>query len=264
MGTKNKQSQKIDKPAKLSWFTQSTLKFTPFIIELMIIAIVVRLIGLVEPFVFQTLIDRVLPFQRVASLQLILIILVGTTVFSAALGVISGLLGTIMANRLTSELGQRIYHHVLGLPLRHLNRYHLGELLARVGEIDTIRAFLTGTISGVILDIMFVVIYIATLYTLSPFLTFIILVMLPLQMIGFGIIGPFLRARMQEQFATGSAHQSRLVEAFGSLVTVKSLAAEDIHCERVSTALNHNLFSGWRVAKLNIANSTVGQGRSQV
>jgi subfamily B ATP-binding cassette protein HlyB/CyaB len=58
-----------EKPASLSWFTKSTLKFTPFIIELMVIAIVIRLIGLVQPFVFQTLIDRVLPFQRVASLR---------------------------------------------------------------------------------------------------------------------------------------------------------------------------------------------------
>jgi subfamily B ATP-binding cassette protein HlyB/CyaB len=247
-----------EKPASLSWFTKSTLKFTPFIIELMVIAIVIRLIGLVQPFVFQPLIDRVLPFQRVASLELILIILIGTTIFSATLGAISGLLGTQMANRLTSELGRRIYDHVLGLPLRHLQKYHVGELLARVGEIDTVRGFLTGTISGVILDVIFAVIYIAALFTLSPFLTLVIMIMLPLQIISFGLIGPFLRARLQEQFKTGSAHQSRMVEAFGSSITVKSLAAEDIHCERVSATLDANLYSGWQVAKINILTGVVG------
>lgn len=45
------------------------------IAEAMVIAIVLRLLGLVEPFVFQTIIDRVLPFQREAALTLIIVVL---------------------------------------------------------------------------------------------------------------------------------------------------------------------------------------------
>jgi ATP-binding cassette, subfamily B, bacterial HlyB/CyaB len=63
---------KENEPVAFSWFTRSTLRYTPQIVELMVIAIVVCLIGLVQPFVFQTLIDRVLSFQRTASLDLIL------------------------------------------------------------------------------------------------------------------------------------------------------------------------------------------------
>ena len=51
----------------------------------MVIAVVLRLLGLVEPFVFQTIIDRVLPFQREATLYLIVVVLVVTTLFSALL-----------------------------------------------------------------------------------------------------------------------------------------------------------------------------------
>jgi ATP-binding cassette, subfamily B, bacterial HlyB/CyaB len=105
----------------------------------MVIAIVLRLTGLVQPFVFQALVDRVLPFQRMASLELILVILIGTTVFAAALGALSQLLGTVMANRLTAELGGRIYDHVLRLPLSCLQLFHVGATLARIGEIDTVR-----------------------------------------------------------------------------------------------------------------------------
>jgi ABC-type bacteriocin/lantibiotic exporter with double-glycine peptidase domain len=63
---------KENEPVAFSWFTRSTWRYTPMIVELMVIAIVLRLIGLVQPFVFQTLIDRVLPFQRTASLDPIL------------------------------------------------------------------------------------------------------------------------------------------------------------------------------------------------
>ncbi len=37
----------------LSWFGTTLWKFTPFYIELVFLAICLRLIGLVEPFIFQ-------------------------------------------------------------------------------------------------------------------------------------------------------------------------------------------------------------------
>ena len=52
----------------LSWFGKTLWKFTPLYIELLFLAICLRLIGLVEPFIFQVIIDRILPFQREASI----------------------------------------------------------------------------------------------------------------------------------------------------------------------------------------------------
>jgi ATP-binding cassette, subfamily B, bacterial HlyB/CyaB len=108
--------------ASLAWFTKSTLKYTLAIAELMVIAIALRLAGLVQPFVFQAIIDRVLPFQREATLVLIVGVLVGTALFTAVLGAISAYLQNHMANALTMELGARIFGHVLHLPLRITQR----------------------------------------------------------------------------------------------------------------------------------------------
>lgn len=245
-------------PASLAWFTQSTFRYTPLIVEVMTVAIVLRLLGLVQPFVFQTIIDRVLPFQREATLVLIVVVLVLATLFSTCLGALSAYLGNHMANRLIAELARRIFDHVLNLPLRYLQKWQVGEALARIDEIDTVRGFLTGTISGIVLDVMFAVIYIGALLSISPFLTMIVLIMLPLQIAAFGAIGPFIRRRMQESFLAGSRHQSRLVEAFANAVTVKALASEDVQVERFQETLTGNLFTGFRVAKLNILSRSVG------
>ncbi len=243
-------------PAKLSWFTKSTFKFTPLLLELTIIAIVVRLIGMIQSFVFQTLIDRVIPFQRFDSLQLILFILIGATVFSTLLGAASGYLGVFMANRLTSELGQRIYDHVFKIPLLKLQKWQIGEFLARIQEIDTVRVFLTGTVTSIILDLIFIVVYIIALLSISPFLTMIVVIMLPLQIVVFGIIGPFLRARMQDEFYAGSIHQARFVEILSNIVTVKSTNSEILHRDRVSQTLSESLSKNFLVEKLNILNSS--------
>jgi ATP-binding cassette, subfamily B, bacterial HlyB/CyaB len=248
-----------NKPANLSWFTQSTLRFTPLLLELAMIAIVVRLIGLVEPFVFQTLIDRVLPFQREASLNLILAVLVGSTFFSAALSSLSSLLANQIANRLTFELGGRVFSHALSLPTLFLQRFQVGELLARIGEVDSVRNFLTSTVTELMIDLLFVVVYVFALYSLSPQLTLIVLIMLPLQMMSFAVFGPFIRRRMQASFAAEAAQQSRQVEAFGSPIAIKSISAEKLHTDRVTQALGGSLAANWHVTKVIVSSEAFGQ-----
>ena len=100
--------------------------------------------------------------------------------------------------KLTTELARRIFRHVLDLPLRYLQQWKVGDVRLRIGEIDTVKGFLTGTVSGIVLDVLFAVIYVAALLSLSPFLTLIVLFMLPLQIAAFSVIGPFARRRMQE------------------------------------------------------------------
>ncbi|WP_234804025.1 peptidase domain-containing ABC transporter [Ensifer adhaerens] len=225
----------------------------------MVVAIVLRLLGLVEPFVFQTIIDRVLPFQREATLTLIVVVLVSTTFFSAILGALAAYLGNHMANRLISELARRVFRHVLNLPLQVLQRWPAGETLARIGETDTVRGFLTGTISSAILDVLFATIYVSALLAISPFLTAIVFIALPLQLLAFGLIGPFLRRRMHEAFLAESRHQSRLVEAFGSMATVKALACEERYVGRFHETLGESISAGFRVTKLDIVNGFIGQ-----
>jgi ATP-binding cassette, subfamily B, bacterial HlyB/CyaB len=246
------------RPASLSWFTQSTFRFTPLLIELLAVAVVVRLIGLVEPFVFQTLIDRVLPFQREASLNLILAVLTASTFFAVGLEALFGLLSAQIANRLTQELGGRIFSHSLSLPTLFLQRFQVGELLARIGEIDTIRTFLTGTVTELILDVLFAAIYIVALYCISSLLTLILLIMLPLQMISFAVFGPFIRRRMQASFEAVAVQQSRQVEAFGNPIALKSISAEALHSRRVTDALRQSLFAGWQVTKIHVASEAFG------
>ncbi|WP_246810937.1 peptidase domain-containing ABC transporter [Ensifer sp. ENS09] len=224
----------------------------------MVVAVVIRLLGLVQPFVFQAIIDRVLPFQREATLTLIVVVLVLVTLMSATLQAMSAYLGNHMGNRLVAEMAGRIFRHVLGLPLQFLQRWQVGETLARMGEINTVRAFLTGTMSGYVLDVLFAAIYIGALLSISPLLTTVVLVMLPLQMVAFGVLGPFLRRRMQVAFLAGARHQSRLVETFANVVTVKAMASERRQAERFQETLEDSLTAGFRVAKLNIGDDFVG------
>ncbi len=238
----------------LSWFGKTLWKYTPLYLELIFLAICLRLLGLVEPFIFQVIIDRILPFEREASLLVVVAIFIGVSLFQLLFQVLSELLGMITANRVTRELGARIFEHLFRLPFNHFRKWSVGETIARVSETDTIRAFLVGTTTGVFLDLIFVVVYIAVLFTLSVELTLIVLAALPLQFLIYFGFGPFLRRRLRAQFDAGAAHQTQMVENISGIASVKALSAENKMLERLDDTLNNSLNASYRVGVLSIWN----------
>ena len=92
----------------LSWFGKTLWKFTPLYGELVFLAICLRLIGLVEPFIFQVIIDRILPFQREASLIVVVAIFMAVSLFQIGFEVLAQVLGMLTANQVTREFGARI------------------------------------------------------------------------------------------------------------------------------------------------------------
>ncbi|MBO6792099.1 MAG: peptidase domain-containing ABC transporter [Dinoroseobacter sp.] len=238
----------------LSWFGKTLWKFTPLYLELIFLAICLRLIGLVEPFIFQVIIDRILPFEREASLIVVVAVFAAVSVFQVGFQVLSELLGMLTANKVTRELGARIFEHLFKLPLSHFRRWSVGEIITRVGETDTIRAFLVDTTTGVLLDLIFVVVYIAVLFTLSAQLTWIVLAALPIQIFIYYCFGPFLRRRLRIEFDAGAAHQTKMVENISGIAAVKALSAEGKMLDRLDKTLHANLGAGYRVGTLNIWN----------
>ncbi|MCY1708417.1 peptidase domain-containing ABC transporter [Pannonibacter sp. SL95] len=238
----------------LSWFGKTLWKFTPLYTELVFLAICLRLIGLVEPFIFQVIIDRILPFQREASLVVVVAIFVAVSLFQLGFEVLSQVLGMLTANQVTREFGARIFDHLFKLPFNNFFKWSVGEIIARISETDSIRAFLVGTTTGVFLDLLFVVVYVGVLLTLSVPLTVIILAAMPLQILIYIGFGPFLRRQLRLQFDAGAAHQTQMVENISGIAAVKALSAEGPMLERLDRTLYANLQASYRVGILHLWN----------
>ena len=247
-----KKEEHIGKEIPLSWFTKSLWKYSPLYIEMVFIAICLRLISLVEPFVFQVIIDRILPFQREASLIVVVVIFATVSVFQMGFRVLSALLGVLTANMVTKEFGSRIFDHLFKLPFGHFRKWNVGETIARVSETDTIRNFLVGTTTGVFLDLVFLFIYVFVLFSLSVPLTWIVLSALPLQAVIYLGFGPFLRKRLRKQFDAGAAHQTQMVENISGIAAVKALSAEHKMLERLNGTLAESLYTSYRVTTLKL------------
>ena len=77
---------------------------------------------MVEPFIFQVVIDHILPFQREASLVVVVAVFAAASLFQLGLEVLSAFLGMLTANRVTREFGARIFGHPFMLPLPHFRK----------------------------------------------------------------------------------------------------------------------------------------------
>lgn len=235
----------------LSWFSTTLRKHSLLYVELTFLAICVRLIGLLEPFVFQVVIDRILPFQREASLIVVIVVLIGANLFSLGFNLLAAFLGVSVANRLTSELGRRLFDHLFRLPLRHFRRWPMGETLSRIGETDTIRGFLIGVTTGASLDLLFIGVYFMVLLSISGKLTMVVAFAVPLQALLYMCFGPVLRKRLRAQFDAGSHHQARMVENLSGMTAVKALTAEGAMLSRLSETLAQTLNASRRVYTMN-------------
>lgn len=248
---------KQQKEVPFSWFGKTLWKFTPIFLELLFVAFCMRLLGLVEPFVFQTLIDRILPFHREASLTVIVAVIAFVAFLQMGFSVLSSLLRLSAGNVISGEFGARIYEHLFKLPTRHFSKFAVGEQIARLREVRTIRSFIVGTSSGLFLDLIFVFIYLFVLFQLSSKLTTILLIALPIQFAIYLAFGPFLRKRLRVQFDKGAKHQSRMVESITGVTTVKALSAEAPIIDRLKDTLGESLAASYRVGTLKIFSGQV-------
>ncbi len=120
-----------------------------------------------------------------------------------------------------------LFKHLLALPLKYFESRRVGETVARVRELDSIRNFLTGTPLSTIIDLLFIIVYIVILFLYNVPLTFVVLASIPIFAILSAIITPIFKKRLDEKFNAGAESQSFLVETINGVQTIKSFALEE-------------------------------------
>ncbi|MEO7548524.1 MAG: type I secretion system permease/ATPase, partial [Ramlibacter sp.] len=209
-----------------SWFIPSLVKYRRLLGEVLLISLFLQLFALVSPLFFQVVMDKVLVHRGMTTLDVLVIGLVIVVIFESVLNGLRSYVFSHTTSRIDVELGARLFRHLVQLPLAYFQARRVGDSVARVRELENIRAFLTGNALTVLLDVLFSVIFIAVMLFYSVPLTLIVLVSLPLY---FGLslaVVPILRRRLDEKFTRGAENQAMLVETVTGIQTVKAGALE--------------------------------------
>ena len=206
----------------LSWFLPSIKKYKRTLIEVFLASFFVQLFALANPLMIQVIIDKVISQNSVDTLGYLVAFLLVINVFEAALTTLRTYLFVDTTNRIDLTLGSEIIDHMLRLPLRYFERRPVGEISTRIGELEKIRQFLTGTALTVVLDAVFSVVYIFVMVLYSPLLTAVSLAIIPVFVVLTLIFSPTIRRQLRVKAERNAETQSYLVEVLTGIQTVKA------------------------------------------
>lgn len=209
-----------------TWFIPAVIKYRKTLGEVLLISLVLQLIGLVTPLFFQVVMDKVLVNHAMKTLNVIAIGLIVATLFEA---VLTGIRTAVFANissKMDVELGSRLFGHLMRLPISYFEARRVGDSVARVRELENIRAFLTSNAMTLLLDLMFSFVFLGVMLWYSVKLTCIVLASIPVYLVLSFVFTPMLRAKLNDKFNRGAENQSFLVETLSGMDTVKAMAVE--------------------------------------
>jgi subfamily B ATP-binding cassette protein HlyB/CyaB len=210
----------------IGWFVGAVRKYRAALGEVLLASFFVQLLGLMAPLFFQVVIDKVLVHRGLSTLEVLALGLGLLSLFDVVLGGLRTYLFAHTTNRIDVELGARLFRHLMALPIGYFHARRVGDTVARVRELETIRQFLTSSALTLVLDLLFATVFLAVLYIYSPILMLIVAATLPLYVVLSLVVTPVFRTRLDEKFKRNAENQAFLVEAVAGVETIKSMALE--------------------------------------
>ncbi len=212
----------------VAWFVDAVKKYRQPLTDVLIASFFLQVFGLLTPLFFQVIIDKVFVHRGLSTLEVLALGLGILSVFEVVLGGLRTYLFAHTSNRIDVELGARLFRHLFALPMAYFQARRVGDTVARVRELDTIRQFLTSSAITLALDLFFAIIFLVVLFIYSPLLTLVVAGALPLYVLLSLGLTPIFRERLNERFKRGAENQAFLVETVSGVETVKSMALEPV------------------------------------
>jgi ATP-binding cassette subfamily C protein LapB len=207
------------------WFWSTLFKQWPVYIEVVIAALLINVFSLVSPLFVMNVYDRVVPNNALETLWVLaagaLIIFAFDFILKTARGYFVDTAGrasdVIMASR--------IFEQVLGIRLAG-RPASAGAFASNLREFETLRDFFTSATVTALVDLPFIVLFLAIVFLIGGDLAIIPGLAVPI-VLGVGLLIQLPLDRIvKETFRETAMKHGLLVEAINGLETIKSVAAE--------------------------------------
>ncbi|WP_375166892.1 type I secretion system permease/ATPase [Bradyrhizobium sp. CCGB20] len=242
----------------ITWFMGAVNRYRGLLGEVLLASFFLQIFALVSPLFFQVVIDKVLVHRSLGTLDVLVAGIIAISIFEVVLGALRTYLFSHTTNRIDVELGARLFHHLLALPLSYFQARRVGDTVARVRELENLRNFITGSALTLVIDLFFTFVFLGLMAFYSPLLTAIVLASFPLYVVISAGATPLFRYRLDEKFKRGAENQSFLVESVTGVEALKAMAVEPQMQKRWEEQLAGYVASSFRVVNLgNVASQAV-------
>ena len=194
--------------------------------HLFLATFMIQILGVAPPVIIQNILDQVIVHANVSLLNVLIMGLVITMVFTQVTSVLRSYLSTFMVRNLDFQMMSGFLKHAMSLPLSFFAKRKTGDVFARFQENQTIRAFLTNSTISTVLNLLMVFIYVTVLMLYSVTMTMLLLGMVIPILVLTVAVTPKIKAFARESFTASTAAESTLMEIIGGAETVKGMGLE--------------------------------------
>ena len=210
----------------LSWLMPYVKRYRLQLIEVFAASFLNQLFALATPLLFQQIIDRVISKGAFDALTPLVILMLTFVILETIFSSLRTFQFVEVSNRIDIGVGSSIVSRMLRINARFFDKRPVGELSSRLGELQNIRRFLTGTALTAVLDAIFSIMYFLVMFFYSPLLTLTVLLTVPLLFLVTVGITPITQRLIRRRAEATSRTQSLLVEILSGIQTIKLQNAE--------------------------------------
>ncbi|MGW4275848.1 ABC transporter ATP-binding protein [Streptomyces seoulensis] len=189
----------------------------PRIVRFVALGVVTALLAVATPVLAGRVVDAIVSHGDRAVVVRLALLIAAIAVAEAALGILGRRLSATLGEGLILDLRTAVFDHVQRMPVAFFTRTRTGALVSRLNNdvIGAQRAFST-TLSGVVGNVVTLLLTLAVMLTLSWQITLLALVLLPVFVLPARRMGARM-ARMQREAATlNAAMGTRMTERFSA------------------------------------------------
>lgn len=205
-----------------SWFFPLLKKYKFPLAIVFLGSFLAQIFGLAIPLLIQQIIDKVLSQGNLSSLNVLGSAMIIMALFQGILQSLRTYIFVDTTDRMDLTLGSTVISRLLALPLKFFEKRSVGELSQRLGELNTLRGFLTGTAMISVLNLIFATLYLIVMFVYSPLLSVVALSTFPLYLLLVFSVAPIYKSLIRARAQASARTQSHLIEVISGIQTVKA------------------------------------------
>ncbi|HKZ08914.1 MAG TPA: type I secretion system permease/ATPase [Methylomirabilota bacterium] len=234
----------------LAWFIPFIAHYRAQFTQVLLASAFLHLFSIVGPLATQVVIDKVLVHRGLGTLDVVALGMLALILFEGVLGGLRAYLFAHTGSRIDVELGICVFRHALGLPLGYFEARRAGDTVARIGELEGVRRFLTGPPLTAMLDGALTGVFLGVMFLYSVSLTLLVIAFLPVYVLMAIIVTPLLRRAVDERSRRGAEAHAFLVESIRGIETIKAMAVESLLERRWDEHVAGLARSGFRAGQI--------------
>ena len=249
--------------ARHHWFWGELRKERKAFRSVLVASLIINVLALALPLFSMNVYDRVIPNRAVSTLWVLGIGVLLAFLMEFALKAARTNVIDEIGRRLDIKLSQKIFGRVLGLPLS-ARQGNTGALAARVSEYAVVRDFFASTTIVLMVDIAFLVLFVAVIAYIAQWLALVPIVAIILM----AIAGFYLQRKVTDAARDAQAdhglQQTLLVESVAGMETLKSMTGERAMMSRWYNLADIGSHSQQRLKKIQSIAVGLAQSFQQV